>query len=70
MLPGTQEKPPTGDFEQLLAKYHAKLAEPSTCADNAAPAETGRQHSCGSCGVQRDRRVCQSLLRPVSALLA
>ena len=46
--PGMQEKPLTGDFEQLLAKYHAELAERSTCADIAAPTETGRQHSCGT----------------------
>ncbi|CAL5221602.1 g3822 [Coccomyxa viridis] len=40
-LARAKEKPPAGDFEQLLAKYHAELAERSTCADIAAPAETG-----------------------------
>lgn len=58
MLPVTQEKPPMGDFEQLLAKYHAELAERNTCSDIAAPAQPGRQHSYGSCAEYRRGNWC------------
>jgi len=36
-----QEKPPSGDYEQLLTKYHAELIERSTCADTFTTAGIG-----------------------------
>lgn len=36
-----QEKPPGGDFEQLLAEYHTRVR--ATSAEASAPAPTGDQ---------------------------